>query len=198
MKKIILILLLLIQSFSYSQEENKATIIFNDNTTIEGLGEIKKNKIYFKVAPQDNYSEWDYTSVRGIIFSGYGFSEKYEYTKPDKNSNPVIMEIVDDGFVKLYRKNKLFMRIEKVAISTSNNLLLGNNRISEDMSTTYYVKREEEDFATDISFGFKARSLKYFADCKSLTEKIYNRTFTAENIIEMINYYNNYCDGEEN
>lgn len=193
MKKIFLIVFLVIQNFCFGQEENKATIIFSDSTTIDGIGEIKKNKFFFKIEPKDTFTEWDYTSTKGIIFSGYGFSEKYEYIYPDKYSKPIIVQVIDEGFVNLYRKNSLVTHFEK-----SNNENLPNNSLYTDISSVYYVKRKNEIYATDITFSFKTRALKYFSDCKFLINKINNKTFTSENIIEMINYYNNYCDGEEN
>ncbi len=197
MKFYIFLITLIIHQVSFGQDDNKATIIFNDDTKLEGIGEIKKNTIYFKISAEDKYTEWSHDYAKGIIFSGYGYSEKYEYTKLDNNSDPIIMEIVDDGFVKLYRKNKTVLKM-----SGDNQSIFkpfsGGNFLYEDMSTTYYVKRNEEDFATNISSSFKTRSLKYFSDCKSLIEKIYNRTFTVDKIKEMIEYYNNYCDGEEN
>jgi hypothetical protein len=198
---ILFLFTILIHQFSFAQEENKAIILFNDGTSIEGIGEIKRNTIYFKVAPEDTYTEWDYTSAKGIIFSGYGYSEKYEYAKTDKNSNPVIMEVVDEGFVTLYRKNKMVFRVSTDYNHSPYNSVgpfAGNNFISEDMSTTYYVQRKEESFATNITSGFKAKSLKYFSDCKALTEKIYDRTFTVDKIKAMVDYYNNYCYEEEN
>ena len=206
MNKISLIsFVLFIQNISFGQEEgNSATIIFNDNKMIKGYGEIKKNKIYFKLALDEEPSEWNYQIVKGIIFSGYGYSEKYEYVKPNKYSNPILMEVIEEGNVNLYRKNNYKLNF---GLSLNNgsdfNSNFHNNSINTansnyDLSTIFYVKKQNEEYATDIVFSFKTRSKRYFSDCDIIIEKLNNKIFNAENIPKMITYYNNYCYEEEN
>ena len=206
MKKIILILFfLLIQNISFVQEEgNSATIIFNDNTTIKGFGEIKKNKIYFKLTLDEKPDVWSYDIVKGIIFSGYGYSEKHEYIKPDKYSKPILMEVIEEGNVNLYRKNSLSFSPSFDANgggsfnSTfhNNSVISGNTHY--DVSTIFYVKKLNEEYATDIVFSFKARANRYFSDCEIIIKKLKDRTFNSENIPQMVTYYNNFCYEGEN
>ena len=68
---------------------------------LEGIGEIKNEKIYFRVDANSEKSEWDWDMARGLIFTGYGFSEKYEYFKPDRHSKPILMELIEEGNVNL-------------------------------------------------------------------------------------------------
>ncbi|HSD13205.1 MAG TPA: hypothetical protein VLB74_01010 [Flavobacterium sp.] len=196
----------------YCQERN-ATIVFIDNTTMEGLGEIKRNKIYFRISEEDEKTEWNYEMAKGIIFSGYGFYEKYEYQKPDKYSNPIIMEVVEEGDINLYRKNQIGTYTPNFRAGDIRTIFPATNQtfhkptdagnsappypLTDDFATTYFVKRDSEEFATEISFSFKSRSLKYFADCESIIKKIKSRTFNSKNIPEIVTYYNNYCYTEE-
>jgi hypothetical protein len=193
------------KNFAFSQEEeNSATIIFNDSTTLKGYGEIKKESIYFSLTPNGKKSEWSYDAVIGIIFSGYGYSERYEYVLAEKSTKPVLMELIEEGNINLYRKNSLKMNL---GLSFNNGGNFNNQQMNNatassnyhsDFSSTFYVKRNSEEVATNLSAGFKKQSLKYFADCEIIITKLNRKDFTSDKILEMVTYYNNYCDSEEN
>jgi len=196
MKKIIILIIVSLSANLFGQER-EATILFNDSTSVKGFGEIKKEKIYFRVSLDDKITEWNYDMAYGLIFSGYGFSEKYLYIKPDKYSKkPIIMEVLEEGNVNLYRKSFITERTYKDPTKSLTDI---NNRKTfvYDFESTYYVKRKNESNATDLSFSFKTNSVKYFSDCKILVEKINKKEFKKDNIIEIVYYYNDYCDGEE-
>lgn len=180
--------------FSVYGQEREATIIFNDSTSIKGFGEIKKEKIYFRVSLTSEKSEWSYDFAKGLIFSGYGFSEKYEYVKPDKYSKPRILEVVEEGNITLYKDTRMFHTISATSIGGQ---LPTNVSTFENITETFYVKRKSEDFATDLTFSFKSRSLRYFSDCQIIIEKIKSRVFKANTIPKMVFFYNDYC-GKEN
>lgn len=210
-KTILVFCSLLIQHISFGQEEaNFVTIIFNDSTTVKGFGEIKRNKILFKLTKQEEFTEWSYDMVKGIVFSGYGYVEKYEYIKPDKYTEPKIMEVLETGEVSLYKRWKTVVNINIL----NNNINILNDFptpiVSDDPFREYdkdlngfnkepilYIKRQHEKNATDINFSFKTRALRYFADCEIAIKKIKNKTFNIDNIPELISYYNNYCYEEE-
>ena len=193
------------QNFVFCQEEeNSATIIFNDSTTVKGYGEIKKNKIYFSLTQNDEKTEWSYDIAKGIIFSGYGFSEKYEYIKPDKYSEPILAEVIEEGKINLYRKNNLKINVghfnsdskSSFSVQQHANAMRSANT-HYDVASVFYVMRPFENNATDITFSFKTRAMKYFSDCEIIIKKLKNRTFNTENIPQMVTYYNDYCDGQE-
>ena len=201
MKILIIIFFFLLNVYnvvSQANEENFSTIIFNDGTTIKGYGEIKRNKILFKLTEKEEFTEWSHDSVKGITFSGYGFTEKYEYVIPDKYTEPKIMEVLETGKVSLYRrwKNNVSMKIVLSAIQIPSYIFNSTDLYTKD--PIHYVKKENEQYATDINFSFKTRVLKYFADCDIIIKKIKNRTFKIDNIPELISYYNNFCYEEEN
>jgi hypothetical protein len=119
--------------------------------------------LFFKVKQKDKPSKWSYDIAKGLLFSGYGYSEKYEYVKFEKNGNPKIMEVIEEGKLTLYKDSKSVYR-NNVAIS-QNGLTTYSSR-SEDLKETFYVKRKNAELATDISFSFKFRSKIYFSDCE--------------------------------
>ena len=52
---------------------------FNDSTSIEGLGYIKNNKIFFKLEEKEAFSEWSFESVYRIDFYGFENSVDGEF-----------------------------------------------------------------------------------------------------------------------
>ena len=76
MKKIIVLIVITLCTTLFGQER-EATILFNDSTSVKGFGEIRKEKIYFRASLDAKIKEWDFEMSPGLIFSGYGFSEKY-------------------------------------------------------------------------------------------------------------------------
>ena len=144
MKLTLQLLFLFFFNFTYSQDYREATILFNDSSSVKGYGEIRNNTIYFKVRQEDKPSKWSHDITKGLLFSGYGYSEKYEYVKFEKNKNPKIMEVMEEGRLSLYRLSK------SVYISNgtiSQNCLITNSFLTEDLKETFYVKRKNEELA---------------------------------------------------
>ena len=191
MKNLLPLIFLFFINLCHSQIR-EATIFFNDSTFIKGFGEIKKNKIYFKVEEKDEITVWSYDMAKGLTFSGYGFSEKYIYLKTDKYPHPIIVEVVEEGKVSLYRKNKLVYNY--IPIGAADPISgIEPKQVIENMDTTYFVQRKNEVYARDIVFSFKSRAMRYFSDCKTLVDKIEKRVFLKKNIIDIVYYYNDNC-----
>lgn len=190
MYRILLILLLNVffNGFVFGQEK-EATIWFTDDSKVKGLGEIKNNTIYFRLTKEDKVEKWSYDIAKGLIFSGYGFTEKYEYIFCDKYNKPTLMEVIDEGMVYLYKD--VSTEITPMPNLNSNGIGLGLN--VSGYKSNYFVKRENEEKAKELTFSFKSRAIKYFADCEIVINKINKRIFTKNNIPELVAYYNNYC-----
>lgn len=178
-------------------QHREVIIFFNDSTSLEGFGEVRKNKIYFKLEQNDKLSEWDHLSVRAIHFVGYGFIEKYEYVKSDKYNKPKIMELLEEGNVNLYAFSEIVTKSYLPGINFPNNPNAFPAPVYKTgLQVEYFIKRPNEDVATDIVFSFKRRAIRYFSDCPELIEKINNKTFTSANIPEIVTFYNDYCNDE--
>lgn len=195
MKKILL--LLLIASLQAFSQEREATILFLDSTSIAGFGEIKNQKIHFRTDLKSEKSEWDYDVTKGIIFTGYGFSEKYIFIKPDKYSKPILMEVIEEGKVNLYKKSDFGIKLGAIAGVNSSTGIYARPTASYEFTNDYYVKKENEESATELTFSFKARANRYFSDCPAILEKIKKKEFKVDTIPEIIYYYNDYCGDED-
>ena len=157
MKKIIILIVITICTNVFGQER-EATILFNDSTSVKGFGEIKKEKIYFRVSLDAKIKEWDFKMASGLIFSGYGFSEKYLYIKPDKYSKkPIIMEVMEEGNVNLYKKSFI---TQKAYVDPTKSLTYFNYRkiYVYDFESTYYVKRKNEE--NELTFHLALKSIQ--------------------------------------
>jgi hypothetical protein len=191
MKKL-LFLLFFIQFQSTFGQEREAVLIFKDSTEVKGLGQIKNDKIHFRVSEEDKNEIWDDQIVIGLIFTGYGFSERYEYVQSDKYSKPVIMELLDQGLVYLYREMDGQLGLQPTAFIGTNGAGAGLG-VGSNLKNLYFIRKKGDTKAMELTFSFKTRALRYFSDCEIVVEKIKSREFTKNNIPELVNYYNNYC-----
>lgn len=204
-----LLLLTWLLSIPQSWSQMRPAIIFfkTDSTSVEGFGEIKKNKIFFKVEEKDEPSEWTHEVVKGITFSSYGYSEKYEYLEVAPKKKPILVQVVDEGAATLYLdvfvKNNFFKPIIPVSTNhiTANgiqttSLTNYNTGFNSDLKAVFYVRRKNEPYPTNLSSGFAKTAPKYFADCGLLVKKIKTGEFSTKNIEDLVNYYNNYCYDE--
>jgi hypothetical protein len=173
-----LLVFFLFLNYAFGQDYREASILFNDSTTIKGFGELRNNKIYFKLKQEDKPSEWQSDFAKGLIFTGYGFSEKYEYLKIDKNSKPKLVEVIEEGNVNLYKLAKLSYGGIHVTIGGIGNSNFPQSAVPngsnpyENYTETFYIKRKNEVYPTDIAFGFKKRAKRYFSDCEIILKKI--------------------------
>lgn len=200
------LLISLLFTFQIGQAQMRPAKIFfkTDSTSIEGLGEIKKNKIYFKVEESDQASELNADVVSGIIFSSYGYSEKYEFLETAPKKKPILVQVVDEGTATLYLdvfvENNFFRPV--IPISTSHTTANGIQTTSltnystgydSDLRAVFYVRRKNEAYPTNLSSNFAKTAQKYFVDCGILVKKLKTGEFSKKNIEEIVNYYNNYC-----
>jgi hypothetical protein len=61
------------------------------------------------------------------------------------------------------------------------------------IQNSYYIKKQNEDKAFELSFNFKKKVEKLFGDCKALMEKINKKEFTSKNTLDIVHFYNDYC-----
>ena len=202
--KIITFGFLLFANFVFCQDQ-EATILFNDSTTVDGFGSINKNKIYFRASLDDKPDIWISDIVEGITFLGFESTVKYEYVSLDEFSHPEpqLLEVVENGNVTLY------VRARKIVNVSSNSFNSNNSNISiiksvsndvipfqsakEDGSVEIFVKRANEKFPTSLNWAFYKRAAKYFSDCEVLSKKIVKGEFSKNKILEIVQYYNDIC-----
>jgi len=200
--KFLIFIFILIANFAFSQDQ-EATILFNDGTTVEGFGSLSKNKIYFRASLDDKADSWSYDMVKGITFLGFESSVKYEYVSLDEFSKPEpqLLEVVEEGNVILYARirenfqttgfNSNGFNVHSARITTSNVVSYRSGR--ENVTTELYVKRANEKYPLSLNSSFYKRAVKYFSDCDVLSKKIDKGEFSKNKILEIVQYYNDIC-----
>ena len=191
MRKVIIILLLIIVTKGNSQSQ-EATIHFNDGTSIFGYGDVKNNwKIEFRTSKDIKADVWTDTMVSGITFHGFDEDVEYRYMyKTEDQRYPLLLEVLTEGEVTLYADvftTKLFLPF----VDSGNVISLSTVEIPK--ATKLYVNRKGTFVITSLSGSFKRKVRAYFSDCPLLIEKVNNNEFGRPQIIELVNYYNDFC-----
>ncbi|MCV9930996.1 hypothetical protein OIU80_01745 [Flavobacterium sp. LS1R47] len=199
--KNVLIFLFFFSTQIYAQDQ-ECIIYFKQGDSIEGYGLIRNNKIKFKISKDSETDSWDFENVYKIKFLGIDIVQTYEYVKLNSSGNPKLVELVVDGEVNLYRMEKsqdfIKSKLKPTASPNQNITSLPNYAYStEQTKDLYYLKRKNNQYATHINIGilsnWKKISTSYFSDCDVLVKKIKDNKFTAYQIKEIVEYYNDIC-----
>ena len=200
-KKFITFFFILIVNHAFCQDQ-EATIIFNDSTTVDGFGSINKNKIYFRASLDDKPDIWISDMVKGITFFGFESTVKYEYVLLDEFSHPEpqLLEVVENGNVTLYARVRKIVNVNSNSLNSNISIIksVSNDVVpyqsaKEDGSVEIFVKRANEKFPTSLNWSFYKRAAKYFSDCEVLSKKIDKGEFSKNKILEIVQYYNDIC-----
>ena len=194
-KNFLIIFSILFINFTNSQER-EAKIILKDNTNIEGLGEIKKNKIYFRLTPDEKPEVWTEEDAKGIEFTGYRIHEKYVYVIHGKKEEAHLMLVILEGAVELY-KDLYYMPEYSPGMAPSMQVGAGpfpSGTVNSVKNIDYYLKRPNDPKGSIVTMDFKKMGRKFFSDCEDLMIKIKEEEFfEEEEIIDLVKYYNHNC-----
>src|SRR3970282_2260104 len=200
-KKFITFFFILIVNYAFCQDQ-EATIIFNDSTTVDGFGCINKNKIYFRAFLDDKPDIWISDMVKGITFLGFESTVKYEYVLLDEFSHPEpqLLEVVENGNVALYARVRKIVNVNSNILNSNISIIksVSNDVVpyqsaKEDSSVEIFVKRANEKFPTSLNWSFYKRAAKYFSDCEVLSQKIDKGEFSKKKVLEIVQHYNDIC-----
>ncbi len=204
MKNIFLAFFLLFTFHLFSQTL-QAELIFTDGTSVEGYGTItSKNKIMFRVEPEDELEVWEHYVVKGIYLNNSIDTKYFEYVKIKQHLPPKLLEAISMGKVNLYREIKknsgIGIQIGNIGIgfnqSTSNmfNDIHNIPRNRNEVTYKFYLKRENEKIATNATKKFKKVGLKYFDDCETIKEMFETNEFRKYSNKEIVDQYNVFCE----
>lgn len=177
-------------TFNMFSQYNDVKMYFNDSTSIEGLGFIRKDKVYFKLEEKEEFSEWGFESVYKIDFFGFEKEVRtFEFVYSSVHRKFKLMELVIEGEVNLYKLE------EEVIISNfdSETKMPSRNMLS---SKEYFVKHKKDTVVLDILFGFKKKIARFFSDCPDIIEMVNDKTFSKDDIELIVIYYNKNCSAK--
>jgi len=191
MKLIFLFLIINLTSFSQTQE---ATIFFNDGESFEGYGSLRNNKIKFRLSLDDKGEYWDYETISKIEFHGFNLTETYVYLKIKENTKPILIELVTDGEVSLYKQETTYSAGNNIQTDPVNfgKIPSGAGLAHTTSKTTSYLKRETDKLPTRLNgiiFNkWKKLTIVFLSDCPSLIDKIKTNEFREKHLKEIVEY----------
>ena len=206
MKKSILFFFFLIIINALYTQNQKAEIVFNDGTSLEGYGSLtRKDQIKFRLELNDTADIWDYEIVKGIYFYEFKRFRYFEFVKTKKDKKPELLEVIATGEITLYLKKNQYTNLIDLALnngekriavnknfktySTSNLNSSKLNSYSGIRIEKFFVKRQNEKTA----LNFKKITLNYFRECEVMKDSYDSKEYKKMSPKELIDQYNIYC-----
>ncbi len=193
---------------SFWGQETIAKLYFRDGDTIEGLAKIVKNQVKFKISEDAKSDLWDYLDISGLELSDGAYNIHYDYVEVRKSKEPKLLELVESGDVYLYTKTKKKGQTKDLnkIIGKDGTVTIGADTFSklnfkgEDVYE-YYLKRKLDFEAVCINCGvfgvsdtWKNRTSRFFGDCDTLIQKISKSEYRVDDMVEIIEFYNDSCN----
>ena len=201
MKRYFLTLLLVVFcNFVYSQN-GKAILILKDSTQINGIGEVSGFSSIVTVKYSNDtlkYKTYRSKEIIGIDILENDYKRKFRYKYVDGNKFPEIVEVLSNDnlslYLRLYDEGSIAKAIFNGAVNPRANFTVLFPRAS------YYVGTNNNEkikslYTCGLPFAksFKNSMKDFFKDCPELLEKVENKEFTNDNLLEVLNFYNTEC-----
>ena len=188
MKYISIVITFLVTLNSYSQK-HQGTITLIDGTVITGIIKVTDNLFKYQQNENSETIKYDYTTAIAATFTNNKNEEmKFEFVYVDYKEKPFLLEIVKDGFLKLY--------VQDSSHFTSNVGFGINTRTV----LTYFLKRTTDKLGQYfIAVGYLPKIPfdkvieSYFTDCPLLQQKVASGEFKKKHMEEIVKFYNENC-----
>lgn len=189
MKNLFLIAVLLVSLQTFSQKE-KGTITLRNGKVLSGLVKASSSSFKFKENEDAEAIKYDFNEATGAtIVNSKNEEIKYEFVYVAYQKNPLLLTVMNDGFLKLYAE-----------FSTS----YGGGGMGAGMgfrsSSTYHIKRTTDKLGQYFvaygyipKEGFKKVVQNYFTDCPQIQEKVEKGEFKKDDFEKIVEFYNQNC-----
>tara|TARA_R110001632_G_scaffold130459_3_gene244554 strand:- start:495 stop:1085 length:591 start_codon:yes stop_codon:yes gene_type:complete len=193
MKKLSTFLLLSITLLSLDcfSQIDEAILFFKDGDSIQGYAELKENRIKFRASLDSESDIWTYKMIEKIEFEGVYGVKTFEYIPLQKGMKPVLLELVVEGEVSLYKQTVNWWTGDM----TSQEFPL--RALQKETSRDYYFKRKNDAYPyrvhSEIFNAWKKRTIEFFKDCPELVKRVRSHEFDDAEFRDIVYYYNDYC-----
>ena len=193
-------------------QDQKATLFLKNGSALEGWAKItSNNNIKYRASKEGIFEVWSYDSIDSVEFYNEDKVFTFEYVYFRHRKEGTLMEVLTAGEITLYSKNP---DVYDAITGSDLGLGFGSNRTSISevapnsvldqensprLRRDLYLKRKSElPVLATVSYfrNWKKLMKDYFKDCPILVRKIENNEFGSENMIEMVEFYNDICVGE--
>ena len=188
--KWILIFLFFLVDINLNAQDARCILLFNDGTSIEGFGDIKRNKIRFRVDLEDEADTWDYTLVKGITIA----KVEYEYVLlKTKSRIPKLLKVIRDGEIRLYTEISSSNTVKKIVnMGRDNRFPIVYS--SDDRQESYYLKRKTEIKASRFYASNEKIISKYFQNCDVISDILESKEYMTLTPLQIFDLYDVYCN----
>ena len=220
--KHILFLLLISISTSMVAQSGQAVLILKDNTQIKGYGEISGISSIVSVKFKNDtlkYKTYKSKDLIGVDILENDYYRKFRYKYIDGDKYPEIMEIVAIDNLSLYVRvyeggvlsNSFLNEVPFHTVPNQTVILDNGQEISLSQSRNIYIEIDIPRYSYYVGLGdsdqvehlytkglpfaksFKKSMKKYFKDCSALLGKVENKEFSKDNLIDVLEFYNQNC-----
>ena len=190
-------------------QDQKATLFLKNGSTLDGWAKItSNNNIKYRASKEGIFEVWSYDRIDYIEFYNEDKVFTFEYVYFRHRKEGTLMEVLTSGEITLYSKNPdVYDAITSGDLGfgfgsngTSIREVAPNSVLDQENSPRLlrdlYLKRKSglPVLATVSIFrNWKKLMKNYFKDCPTLVRKIENNEFGSENLIEMVEFYNDIC-----
>lgn len=187
-------------------QDQEATLVFTDGSTLIGYGSIKWEKnpfiyppqhtILFRLSKDDEPDEWDGIVVDKIIFHGFEYNRTFQFVNIPFNRKPEyrLMELLEEGEVNLYAEPDSNTAAVSISVPVDGNITVSAGKGG--FISGLKVKRKEEEKFTTFG-GSKKKIAAYFNNCSGIVSKLQTNEFNIGTLREIVSYYNDLCAGYE-
>ncbi len=204
MKKIFVVLLF---SFSISTAQKswqKGTIFLKDDAVVEGILKLPiiktnmlsfsgKEKVKYKADMSQRTKKYFEKDIDSIVLSDNSLYRFIQISETKKS----LCKLVQKGKVTLYSRQVVVVHSNQMYMGTGNNGGWVTTAGISNYPLEYYAFKKNQKIASAIvkygplGVSFKRNALEYFKDCEPITAKIKDKTYRKEDIVAIVEEYNN-------
>ncbi|MCK7589719.1 hypothetical protein M0G43_03960 [Subsaxibacter sp. CAU 1640] len=176
-----------------------ATIHFIDSTSIQGYAKIidmlGSSTIKFKLTEDGKPDSWNENDLKGVTMHSELMDIVFHYVKLKNYSNPKLVELVEHGEISVYAKVDSNWVDNSNSNSTSIDGLSAFVPSHREVSYQLFVIKDNEQEAISLgkAINFKKIAKEYFKNCPGIINKIDEMKFKIGDVLEMVQYYNDFC-----
>ncbi len=184
---------------------NHSLIVLKSGDSLNGFGKLKFDSFKYKNYAGTDKREIDFSQIKLVkIKKSDTVTEIYKFFQTTNNDKFVaVLEVVSGNNVELYSTYSSYpgMGTGMNVGMSGGGVGMGIGMSVDNTGTYYFAKRPSEEKLTalgnynPLSSTLRENVLKYFSDCKALTDKVENKDFRMRSGLEQVAaFYNENCN----
>jgi len=194
---------LLLATFCHAQYDwTEGELFLKDGTILKGeikiptpgnvdvIASVTKERVKFRKEKKSEKTKYNQEQVEKIVFKDLdSMHGHFEYRSVSKKKKKIV-RVLHRGKINVYSK--------RVNMTSASPMHGGAPTMTfTSGSDEFYVSREGDSYITliksrkPLSRSFKKRAMRFFEDCPSLVLKIKKKEYTEEDILQIVEEYEN-------